>query len=153
MESTDKKTKAVRIIIFSAVVIGIVILMRFVVAGSSTSGKYDSFAQCLVTKGATFYGAFWCPHCQAQERALDATREKLASEGLYKECSTPDGKGQTQTCIDKGVESYPTWIFADGSKKTSEQTLADLSAATGCQLPTGASSETSMTGGASSAAQ
>src|SRR3989344_2246572 len=28
---------------------------------------YDGFAQCLKDKEVTFFGAFWCPHCQAQK--------------------------------------------------------------------------------------
>ena len=53
-------------------------------------GKYDSFAQCLKDKGATFYGAFWCPHCQAQEKDFQASIQILENIGLYAECSTPD---------------------------------------------------------------
>src|ERR1035437_4952769 len=87
-------------------------------------GKYDTFAQCLKDKGALFYGAFWCPHCQA-EKKLFGTSEKFLP---YIECSTPDGANQTQICLDKKIASYPTWIFADGSQLNGEiplQALAD----------------------------
>ena len=43
-------------------------LTRGVSTGAPAAGKYDEFAQCLKDKGATFYGAFWCPHCQAQKK-------------------------------------------------------------------------------------
>ena len=98
-------------------------------------GKYDAFAQCLVNKGAKFYGAFWCPHCQAQEKDLEASRQTLEQIGLYTECSTPDANGQTQVCIDKGIKSYPTWIFADGSQLTGEIPLQQLADKTACVLP------------------
>ena len=40
-----------------------------------------------------------------------------------------------QICIDKKVEGYPTWEFADGSRKSGEVPLAELSQKTGCPLP------------------
>jgi len=94
-------------------------------------GKLDAFATCLKDKGAIFYGAFWCPHCQA-EKKLFGTSEKLLP---YVECSTPDGSGQTQICKDKKIEGYPTWIFADGSTLTGEVPLSDLANKTSCTLP------------------
>jgi hypothetical protein len=98
-------------------------------------GKYDAFAQCLVNKGAKFYGAFWCPHCAAQEKDLQMTRQELETIGLYTECSTPDANGQTQICIDKKITGYPTWIFADGSQLTGEIPLQQLANKTSCTLP------------------
>lgn len=95
------------------------------------STKLDSFASCLGEKGATFYGAFWCPHCQAQ-KALFARSSRLLP---YVECSQPDGKTQTQACIDKGVKSYPTWYFADGSSQTGTMSLEQLAEKTGCTIP------------------
>ena len=73
----------------------------------SVPGKYDGLAQSLTDKGATFYGAFWCPHCKA-EKALFGTSVKLLP---YVECSTPAANDQTQICKDKKIESYPTWTF------------------------------------------
>ena len=67
---------------------------------NSLPGKYDDFAVCLKDKGATFYGAFWCPHCQAQKE-LFGRSEKLLP---YVECSTPDGQAQLQVCIDKEIK-------------------------------------------------
>lgn len=94
-------------------------------------GKYDTFATCLKDKGAVFYGAFWCTHCQA-EKKLFGTSEKLLP---YVECSTPDGQGQTQICKDKKIEGYPTWIFADGSILNGEIPLETLAQKTSCVLP------------------
>lgn len=100
----------------------------FVKAGP---GNLDSFAQCLKDKGAVFYGAFWCPHCQNTKRMFGSS-EKLLH---YVECSTPDGKAQLQACVDKKIENYPTWEFADGSRLTGERTLQELAEKTGCTLP------------------
>lgn len=107
----------------------------------------DSFAQCLKDKGAVFYGAFWCPHCQKQ-KAMFGSASKLLP---YVECSTPDGKAQLQVCIDKKIASYPTWEFADGSRATGERSLSELSQKTSCPLQ-GASdvSDTPLDEGATS---
>lgn len=94
-------------------------------------GKYDTFAQCLGEKGAKFYGAFWCPHCQAQKK-LFGNSEKLLP---YVECSLPNGKDRTQICIDKNIEQYPTWELASGERLGGEQSLEELAEKTGCTLP------------------
>ncbi|MEK7575095.1 MAG: hypothetical protein AAB511_02605, partial [Patescibacteria group bacterium] len=93
--------------------------------------KYDGFAQCLKDKGAIFYGAFWCPHCQKQ-KALFGSAKKLLP---YIECSTPDGRGQLPLCTEVGIKNYPTWVFPDMSSSTGEVALSVLSEKTGCPLP------------------
>ncbi len=97
----------------------------------TASGPNVAFAQCLKDKGATFFGAFWCPHCRSQKALFGDAVPALP----YVECSTPDGKGQTQICRDKKIESYPTWEFADGSRVTGEQSFATLAEKSGCTVP------------------
>jgi thiol-disulfide isomerase/thioredoxin len=110
-----KKNKTtIQLVIFAVIVLGIVVAMNMVVGGAKTAGKYDDFSKCMADKGVKFYGAFWCPHCQAQERALGASRQKLEKIGLYVECSTADGQSQTPACKALGIEGYPTWVFPDG---------------------------------------
>ena len=99
--------------------------------GSTGPGKYDAFATCLKDKGALFYGAFWCPHCQNQKKAFGSSEKFLP----YVECSTPDGGAQTQVCIDKKITGYPTWEFADGSRMNGEIPMETLAQKTGCVLP------------------
>ncbi len=94
-------------------------------------GELDTFATCLKDAGATFYGAFWCPHCQSQKKLFGKSAKLLP----YVECSTADAKGQTQVCIDKDVKSYPTWEFKDGSRLNGEIPLAQLAEKTSCVLP------------------
>jgi thiol-disulfide isomerase/thioredoxin len=127
----DKKT----IIIFLGIVIVLLGGIFLLTSRSSkgTGADLTAFAQCLKDKGAEFYGAFWCPHCQATKRMFGAAASKLP----YTECSTPDGNSQNQVCNDKGIKQYPTWFFADGSQLVGELTLAQLSAKTSCQLPAG----------------
>ena len=97
---------------------------------SNTPGKLDLFATCLKDRGVIFYGAFWCPHCQNQ-KALFGKSEKLLP---YTECSTPDGKEQLELCRLENIESYPTWVFPDGSRQSGELSLETLSEKSGCAL-------------------
>lgn len=94
-------------------------------------GKYDDFATCLKDKGAVFYGAFWCPHCQTQKKLFGSSQKLLP----YVECSTADGSAQTQACTDKNITGYPTWEFADGTRLNGEIPLAQLAEKTSCVLP------------------
>ncbi|MFZ2049023.1 MAG: thioredoxin domain-containing protein [Minisyncoccia bacterium] len=93
--------------------------------------KYDALATCIKDSGATFYGAFWCPHCQAQKK-LFGTAAKLLP---YIECSTPDGSGQLQVCKDAKISGYPTWVFKNGTILSGEVTLDELAKQTSCVLP------------------
>jgi thiol-disulfide isomerase/thioredoxin len=121
--------KYIYIIIGLLVVVGIV----FVIVSPGKSGKYDDFAKCLGEKGAVFYGAFWCTHCQAQKTSFGQSAEHLP----YVECSTADGQGQTQVCKDAGVTSYPTWQFGTSSadRLIGELDFATLAKKTSCVLP------------------
>lgn len=98
---------------------------------SAQPNKYDDFAKCLTEKGATFYGAFWCPHCQNQKKIFGSAKKYLN----YVECSTADGNGQLPTCNKAGIESYPTWDFGNEIRITGELSLSALAEQTNCQLP------------------
>jgi thiol-disulfide isomerase/thioredoxin len=99
---------------------------------SSAPGKYDSFAQCIKDSGAIFYGAFWCPHCQAQKAEFGSSAHLLP----YVECSTPDGQSQNALCNSKGISEYPTWQFPNSTTTTpGVLELSDLAQRTGCTLP------------------
>lgn len=116
-------------------VFAIILLLLLISVGgyfyNNSSGSLDNFSQCLKDKGATFYGAFWCPHCQNQKKLFGKSTGFLP----YVECSTEDGKSQLQVCLDKKITTYPTWEFSDGSRKTGELSLKELSDKTNCPLP------------------
>ncbi len=95
------------------------------------SAPLDNFAQCITDKGAKFYGAFWCPHCQNQKALFGRSQKKLP----YIECSTPSGNGVLDVCKQAKIEGYPTWEFADKSRESGEISLSDLAKKTGCTLP------------------
>ena len=115
------------ILVAVALIGGLVWLMKT----PGRPGPLDTFATCIKDSGAKFYGAFWCPHCQNQKAMFGSSAKLLP----YVECSTPDTKGRLPICTDAGVEGYPTWKFGDGTVKTGEVSLEDLSKATSCPLP------------------
>ena len=119
--------------IIAVLILGTIVAVVLNFSGSAPSGpgKYDDFAKCLKSEGAIFYGAFWCPHCQAQKKDFGSSEQYLP----YVECSTPDAQSQTQVCIDKKIESYPTWVFPDGSRLSGEIPMQTLSEKTSCPLP------------------
>ena len=117
-------------ILISLLILGVII---WLITTPGKPSKYDQFAICLKDKGAIFYGAFWCPHCQNQ-KALFGKSAKLLP---YLECSTPDGRGQLQVCKDANIQTYPTWQFnaSTTDRLTGEISLATLAEKTSCILP------------------
>ena len=138
----NKQTLISVVVIAVAAIIGLVILQQKSNKEAGKPGQYNALATCLGEAGAKFYGAFWCPHCNNQKKAFGKSVELLP----YIECSTPDGNGQTQVCIDNQIQSYPTWIFADGTRLTGEQTPQALAEKTSCQatLPATGAGETNL---------
>lgn len=124
---SSSRTTIIVLIVLVGVVAGVIVLAMRPPAPS----RYDGLAQCINGSGATFYGAFWCPHCQTQKALFGAAARFLP----YVECSTPDGKSQLKVCIDKKIEGYPTWEFKDGSRLSGEVSLETLAEKTACSLP------------------
>jgi glutaredoxin len=108
-------------------VIAVVIIAAYVILANAP-GAYDSFGKCVGASGAKMYGASWCPHCNDQKHLFGNSWRFVD----YVECSTPDGKGETDVCKAANVTSYPTWIFADGSKNLGAMTFEELAARTNC---------------------
>jgi thiol-disulfide isomerase/thioredoxin len=112
-------------------------LVWWLIVTPGKGGALDSFATCLEDKGVKFYGAFWCPHCQAEKALFGRSAKKLP----YIECSNPD-RSQNELCTSLGIESYPTFVFPAGlagststATTTGEISLEDLAAKSSCQLP------------------
>ena len=97
-------------------------------SSGTASGPNLALAQCLKENGVVFYGAFWCPHCIKQKEDFGEATPALP----YVECSTADSKDQTPICKAKGITSYPTWVFGDGSRLTGEQSLELLAEKGSC---------------------
>lgn len=112
------------------VVVGLVVFAANNTVGDDDPSPYDEFTQCLTTAGVTMYGAWWCPHCENQKELFGSAFDSVD----YVECSTA-ARTMNQTCQDAGIEGYPTWEFADGSRVSGEQTLETLADKSGCALP------------------
>ena len=103
-----------------------------VAAATAESATLASFGRCLKSKGATFYGTSWCPHCDTQRETLGEAMDYVK----YVECSVDGTRGETTAACKKAdVDGYPTWTFADGSREGGKQSLHELAAKTGCTLP------------------
>src|SRR3989338_2942585 len=125
------KTMSNKVLLSGVIVIALTLLVGSSLWYRQQPGRFDAFAQCLGEKQATFYGAFWCPHCQNQ-KALFGNSAKLLP---YVECSTSDGKQQLKICTDANITGYPTLEFANGERLSGEVALKVLSEKTGCELP------------------
>ena len=120
------------LIFWGAIILVIILAIGASFLGNSGPGKYDTLAQCIKDKGVTFYGAFWCPHCQKTKAEFGNSAKLLP----YVECSTPDGSGQTQICKDKGIKQYPTWMKSDSTTTLSgEHTIQEIADFAGCPIP------------------
>ncbi|HCY17615.1 MAG: hypothetical protein UR62_C0007G0017 [Candidatus Nomurabacteria bacterium GW2011_GWF2_35_12] len=90
------------------------------------SSKYDTFAKCLASKNLTMYGTIWCSHCKAEKARFGDSFKYVP----YVECTE-----NPNLCLEKGIESYPTWLDENGGKYIGEQGLERLSQISGCELP------------------
>lgn len=101
------------------------LVLRWLSRPQKPEQNYDDFAKCLASKQLTMFGAYWCSHCQNEKKAFGDSFKYVP----YVECTQ-----ETQKCIDAGVQSYPTWITADGQKYVGEQGLSGLSKISSCPL-------------------
>ncbi|MBD2258047.1 vitamin K epoxide reductase family protein [Pseudanabaena sp. FACHB-2040] len=100
---------------------------------TSTSGAAEvALAQHLADTGATFYGAWWCPHCHDQKQLFGQEASQILP---YEECSEADGQTQTQACQVAEVRGYPTWEI-NGQRYSGARSLTDLAQLSGYQGPT-----------------
>lgn len=112
-------------------VVGLFAAVAMNAVKSNAPSAYDGFAQCLTEKGVKMYGAWWCPHCQNQKDLFGSAFQYVD----YVECSPGTGNSMLPVCKDAGVEGYPTWMFADGTKASGEQSFEALAAKSSCELP------------------
>jgi hypothetical protein len=122
------------IIVIIAMILFVVVptVIFALVAGKNTvqPGQYDALAVCLTEKNTKMYGAYWCAHCQNQKKMFGDSFAKIT----YIECSLPGGAGQTEECAIAGINGYPTWEFADGSRLEGEVSLEVLAQKSNCSL-------------------
>jgi hypothetical protein len=88
----------------------------------------EQLASCLTEKGAKFYGAFWCSHCEEQKKTLGPALSRIE----YIECDAKGPEGDPQACTDAGITAYPTWTMPGAPDKQGAHSLEDLSTWSGC---------------------
>lgn len=98
---------------------------------SEAANRLDVFAKCLTAKKAKVYGLFWCPHCADQKEVFGSAFQYIN----YVECGVPGTRGETEECKAAGVKHFPTWEFADKTRKEAVLQLDQLSKQTGCPVP------------------
>lgn len=90
-----------------------------------------ALAQHLTAIGAKKYGAWWCPHCHAQQALFGKQAFQYIT---YVECDEEGVNPQPQACRAAGVQSYPTWEL-NGEIYAGVQSLPSLAAASGYSGP------------------
>ena len=75
----------------------------------------------LQTKGALFYGAWWCPACHQQKVLFG---EAAIATLPYVECDKT--KAGRQRCKAAGIKAYPTWVMKDKPRLVGVQSLEEL---------------------------
>jgi hypothetical protein len=96
------------------------LLVSVLVASPVAASGLAEFARCISHAGATFYTAAWCPHCAHQSRMFGSALRYVRVVDCTAGC--------------KGVHSFPTWRFADGSQLNGVASFDDLGERTGCRL-------------------
>ncbi|MEO0540866.1 MAG: hypothetical protein AAFZ80_08375, partial [Cyanobacteria bacterium P01_A01_bin.105] len=90
-----------------------------------------ALAEHLTSIGAKKYGAWWCPHCHAQQSLFG---QEAFAKVAYVECDPQGQNAQTQVCQSKGVQSFPTWEIG-GQLLPGVQSLETLATVSGYEGP------------------
>lgn len=88
-----------------------------------------AFAQALTAAGAKLYGAAWSADTTEQRAMFEDGGQFLPFVEVTNANRTPN-----QTATDNSITTYPTWVFADGSRLVGIQTLEELSEHTGIDI-------------------
>ena len=94
---------------------------------SESTKESISLAKYLKDNGVVKYSAYWCPNCLDQSELFGKEAYK---ELNVVECARDGKNSQTQLCIDKKIEGFPSWEI-NGKIIIGVQTLKKLSELTG----------------------
>lgn len=89
-----------------------------------------AFAKAIRDSGATMYGAIWCKFCNDQKALFEDGGDFLP----FVEVTNAD-RSPNQIATEENITSYPTWVFADGSRLEGVASLQTLSQRTGIAIP------------------
>jgi len=94
----------------------------------TSSGPSEiALAKHLTSIGATKYGAWWCPHCHAQQTLFG---KEAFEDVTYVECDAQGVDPQPSACQAANVASYPTWEI-NGETYAGVQSLDKLAELSG----------------------
>ena len=127
--------------------ISLIFLIVLISGCTKVNPSVDALANCLAEKGVKEYGAFWCPNCAKQEKLFGSSFE-IIKEKVYLECDPRcdvedikdlpiacRGKlGQTELCLQKNINKYPTWEFSNGETLIGVQEFSTLAEMAGCKF-------------------
>ena len=94
---------------------------------SESTKETINFAKYLKDNGVVKYSAYWCPNCLNQSELFGKQAYK---ELNVVECARDGKNSQTQLCIDKKIQGFPSWEI-NGKIIIGVQTLEELSELTG----------------------
>ena len=99
---------------------------ELIVTSESTKESIE-FAKYLYENGVVKYSAYWCPNCLIQSELFGKQAYK---ELNVVECARDGKNSQTQLCIDKKIQGFPSWEI-NGKIILGVLTLKELSDLTG----------------------
>ena len=102
--------------------------------GEADSSDLIALAKAITASGAKFFGAGWCPHCTAQKQFFEDGQRYLP----FVEVTNPD-HSLNAVGIANNITTYPTWVFPDGTRLTTESPPEVIAARAGVTIPTGVS--------------
>ena len=94
---------------------------------SESTKETIAFAKYLKDNGVIKYSAYWCPNCLEQGELFGKQAYKKLN---VVECARDGKNSQTQFCIDKKIQGFPSWEI-NGTIIIGVQTLKELSILTG----------------------
>jgi len=94
---------------------------------SESTKESIALAKYLKGNGVVKYSAYWCPNCLEQSELFG--REAYNKLNVV-ECARDGKNSQTQLCIDKKIQGFPSWEI-NGNIIIGVQTLEKLSELTG----------------------
>ena len=87
------------------------------------------FTDCLKSKGAVLYGAYWDSSTKTQKEYFGADAANIN----YIECGIQgDYRAQAEICKEAGIQAYPTWVIGN-DKHMGILEIKQLSTLTGCK--------------------
>ena len=99
---------------------------KLLVTSESTKESIE-LAKYLKNNGVVKYSAYWCPNCLNQSELFGKQAYK---ELNVVECARDGKNSQTQLCIDKKIQGFPSWEI-NGKIIIGVKTLKELSKLTG----------------------